>query len=889
MNFQEWFTDWCADPVNSASVAHLYTERQYFLLLRVVACAGMRVSDMDCTREEKRWLYHKLGTHTYRAVTMSYGTARQVKQVGQVLVWQAGKPSHPGAPITVDALRRVIPLPQIVSAIQYCHAETTGHRGQDATVHALQQLFEGVSRFLVREAVKRCAVCQTKSAKQFKARLQPIVSPHLFDRMLIDLIDKRRQPDQGYHYIMHLADHNSRLHFVRPLKDKQASSVAEELASVFAITGGCRVLQSDRGPEFRGEVESLCESFGIQQVRSSPCTPSTSGLIEKYNHVIKVAISAWQAENNTHAWVACLPRLALQMNTTWSRAIRCTPYELVFGHVHRTWCQPVLSSTQLNYLEEQEWVEDPANPDAPLQPPPALAALYRVPSASPPSSQPPPPPPSSTAGTARRPRAPLADEDVQDCAFGAAGELGRLCSAKLNVGGLHFRRCGCIGRGRCAVCAVELAMRDCQWVQSEAEMEVYCDDQRLQYRDHLRFGTPAQKKLWLQQMVDVGGGDSPVGKLTESQVQAAAERTVLRDLADPRCNLGWEVLVLAAAYHRVNILLFPVVVITGQPIEAIDQRLIPHQWNDQLPVIVIYHRAFYMADGDLSDGSVDAGGHYETIFCVDRDTGAWLSRFEPGHPTWTHLRRLAGEVMARSAATVARAQMEDDYNLNVAAADFAVGAAVGVRTNATKQRTQKRGVINIPALVVAVRDNVRVGAAATGQRVYTCLCKYGIIDRELKVDWLVYLSANNHLLLFESLRQHLADDTWRLQPRVTVEAAVKAFLSEREAGSAVAPPRQQPWRAAAAGGSECELSEADEEGDEEQQSQHAASPFTLTLSQAQQHPIRIVRRSGQRYLVEWNDPPDERTWERVNVWDNRAEYRELVLAFREEERLRGER
>jgi hypothetical protein len=888
MTFQEWFDDYCANPANSASLSHLYTERQYFLLLRLVT-TDIRIAEMNCRIEgEKRWLYHKHANNTFRSVVMSHGS--QPRQLGQVLMWQPGRPSlNSTAPVSLEALRRVIPLSQIVACINYCHAESTGHRGQDATLQRIQQQFEGVSRVLVREAVKRCPICQSKAAKQFKAKLQPIVANQLFERLLIDLIDKRRQSDRGFHYIMHVADHHSRCHYIRPLRTKEASAVAAELAWIFADIGGCSILQSDQGPEFKGEVSALCDVWGVQQVRSSPYTPSTNGLVEKWNHVVKVGITAWQAENHTNAWVACLPILQYQMNTTWSRSIRCTPFELVYGHINRHHARPVMPTQQLNFLEDQEWVEDPEQPDAPLQPPSSLD-LFRVPPSPSPSPPPPPSPPPSRPPlpTSSNPSASTSglvpDEAVKDCAFGVAGELGRLCSALLNVAGLHFRRWGCIGNGRCAICGVEIALLNCVWTESRAHMEVYCDERRQEYRGVLETVKEEERKEWLQQMVDVGGGDSAVGSQSPAQARNSVRRSLLRDLGDFSCNLGWEFLVLAAAYRRVNILVFPVV-ITGQAMEAVEPRLIPPRWNDSNPVIVIYHRAFYLPDAEV-DGGVDMGGHYEAIFCDDDVTGRKQSLFYPGDPAWTHLRRLGTDVSATAASNTARAQMENYYNLNVAVRDFAVGDAVGVRTNYTKKRTRKRGVVNIPGLVVVVRDNVRVGGATVGQRVYTCLTKYGVIDRQIKVDGLTYLSSNNHPVLFEQLRQHLSDDTWRLEGRVTMENAVEAFIAERESATGVVPSRRQHSRSATGvedlvdEGNDDNENDNDEEGAEDVEGQAGQSQATVSVLQAQQYPIRIVRRSGARYQVEWNDPPGEKTWESVNVWDQREEYKDLVLAFR---------
>jgi hypothetical protein len=800
--------------------------------------------------------------------------------LGHVLHTVQGQATEAATAIPIDALRRVIPISQVVAAITYCHADATGHRGQDATLHRVNQLFDGLTRPLVRECVKRCPTCQLKAHKQFKAKLNPIIAPQLFDRLLIDLIDKRRQPDRGYHYIMHVADHHSRYHFIRPLRTKQASSVADELCYVLADIGGCHILQSDQGPEFKGEVTALCERFGIQQVRSSPYTPSTNGLVEKWNHVIKVGIAAWQAENDSNAWVACLPQLQVQMNSTWTRSLQCTPYELVFGQLHRFIVKQVIGTAQIDHLDNTEWEANSDTPEAPRQPPSSLQ-LYRVspdptPSPPPPSSPPPSPvlSPSAPRPSRSSPLRPPADEDIQDCRIGAAGELGRLCDALLNVGGLRFRRWGCIGRGRCAIAAVELAVLNCRKAGNVAAMEAFCDERREQYANMLQYSNDEERKVWLQHMVDIGAGDDALGTQSGGEARNAVRRTLQRDLGDNSCNLGWEFLVLAAAWHHVNILLIPIVV-TGQPMEALEPQLIPPKWDPQAPVIAIYHRAYYqLPAGEVVQDSIDTGGHYETLFCNDA-AGHVVSYFKPGDDAWVHLRRLAFEVLARSANAIATAAMERYFNRNIAVRDFAVGDAVGVRTNSTKQRTKKRGVLNIPGLVVDARDDVRVGGATTGQRLYICLTKYGIIDVPLKVDGLTYLSANNHVVLFDVLRQHLSDGTWRDRPRVTVEAAVTAFLDERQPAAGVAAPRLQQGRAAK--GAEDE----EEEGDEKQVVEQGDVAEALPLSQAQSHPIRILRMVGQRYRVEWNDPPGEETWVSVRRWNTMEEYRDLVEAFNE--------
>ena len=909
MTFADWFDDYCADPDNKTSLNYLYTERQYFLLLGLVT-TEMKISEVDTLHEgETRWLYNKTGAYTYRAVVMSYGAPSKPRQVGQVLMWQqAGKPEK-GSSFPVDALKRVIPITQLVAAINHAHVDGTGHRGQDATEHKVNELFWGITRLLVREAVKRCPICQAKSAKQFKAKLQPIIANQLFERLLIDLIDLRRRPDRGFKYIMHVADHHSRFHFILPIKTKEATAVAVELAKIFAFTGGCKILQSDQGPEFRGDVTTLCHQFGVKHVRSSPYTPSTNGLVEKWNHVVKVGIAAWQTENKTRAWVDCLPVLAVQMNTTWSRSIRCSPFELVFGHHYRLFPKPVMARSQLDFLDAQEWAADPAQPDGPQLPPVSVLSLQQPPSPSTPPSPPSSPssPPSPRPPPASRPTtAPdlfrLRDEHVTDCAFGTSGSLGVLAHALLNVGGLEFRRWGSIGNGRCGVSAVDQALHDCVWSQSRAALEVRCDSRREAYYDFLDLMSADLQKFWLKKMVDVGGGDAPVGDWSPQQVRARLRRSLLRDLEDVKCNLGWEFLVLAAAYHSVNVVLIPIV-ITGQPIEGVSVRVFPPEWQDGQDAILIYHRAVYTTNG-ANDSQADSGGHYEAVYCTAPGQRK-VARFKASHPAWAHLRRLSMDESSNVASATMRARMEKDYNKHHKVHEFAIGASVGVRTDATKQRTKKYGANNVPAMVVATSDNNHVGGSSVGQRLYTCLTKYGVVDQGIKIDGLTHNTAGNDPVQTARFTELLNDGTWEYMKKLTIKSLLAKYLADMAAATPTVPARRQQPRAAAAAPSSEESGEEgadmdvelrelddDDEGDdddddssEEERKAPARAPSrapstTLALSQSKSHPIRILRQSGGRYQVLWNDPPGEKTWVHVSSWDSREEYRELVLAFR---------
>jgi transposase InsO family protein len=897
MTFTQWLSWWWASPTTKNSRARMYTDDQYFLLME--ALSSVRVSEMDISLSTRQWIYHKRVTHTYYALDMFYDRGPDLpKQYGRVLTYVENPPVD--RPANGDEMRRVISYSQLELALRDCHENNTGHRGQDATEYNVCKRYEGINRELIRQYVIRCPVCQVKRARQFKPLLQPIVTRQMFERFLIDLIDFHHQPDGPYRYIMHVADHRTRFHWARPITSKEAASVAAELDIIFSMTGGVQILQSDNGGEFKGEVSEVCQQFGVQQVFSSPYHPETNGLIEKGNHTLKVLIAKYQERNNTSSWAACIPRAVLQMNTTISRVIRVTPFELVYGHRHRVECIPILDRHHLLWLENQDWAPgsdgQPARPPQILPDPDDLFDLAELASAQ--AHSPVPSPllqPSSSGGqpidSSSSPDAVtalLADTDVLDAAFLQSGELGKLAAAKLNVAGNHFCRCGCCGRGRCCIASVELAMRDCQWSGTEQTLLQYCDDVRAEYKRMVEGWGDTEKARWLQAMIDIGGGDVVLGRQSVAAARERMRQDVLRDLSNPSISLGWEYLVLAHVKHRVNILVVPImssevateeweggdVTTVAAELVHIEIQLIPYQFDPQRPFIVVYHRSYHriFTAATQPETHSTSGGHYEVVCWSGAERDQRQSLIPPGHPAYSHLQRLAQERLAAHASEKAQQSMETYYNAGINVRQFQALEAVGLRTNTSKKRTKKRSVHNIPALIVEVYENQQDGGAVTRQPMYRCLTRHGFIDRAVKVDGLVDISENNHAEVFEQLRSQAQEALsssqsmreWFRERTLTLERALEEELKSVEQ-PARAVGRRQPQRAV-------EVAVVESDG--------VASTEQTTA--ALQHMVRIVAQQGKRYRVEWSQPEEapERTWELMSKLDSRAEYVELVLAWR---------
>lgn len=84
-----------------------------------------------------------------------------------------------------------------------------------------------------------------------QAPARAIRSYYVLERVQIDLIDKRSQPDGDYKWILHIKCHFSKYSTVYPLKSKAAAEVADRIAFWIASCEPPKILQCDNGTEFK--------------------------------------------------------------------------------------------------------------------------------------------------------------------------------------------------------------------------------------------------------------------------------------------------------------------------------------------------------------------------------------------------------------------------------------------------------------------------------------------------------------------------------------------------------------------------------------------------------------------------------------------------------------
>ena len=92
-----------------------------------------------------------------------------------------------------------------------------------------------------------------------------------------------------------------------------------------------------------------------------PRTPRIQELVKQANETVKEKILAWKLENGLSGWAVGLPAYALAINRTVQRAIKTTPYQMVFGREMRRYQILPVAMRERTQIEEEPTEESPFN------------------------------------------------------------------------------------------------------------------------------------------------------------------------------------------------------------------------------------------------------------------------------------------------------------------------------------------------------------------------------------------------------------------------------------------------------------------------------------------------------------------------------------------------
>ncbi|KAJ1137275.1 hypothetical protein NDU88_003688 [Pleurodeles waltl] len=162
---------------------------------------------------------------------------------------------------------------------------------------------------MVDRYVRNCVAC-AQSDKSAKPCFAPILPVELPDRpwrkLAIDFIGPFSTLPAREAYAVVLMDYFSKWPEVEFVSKISTEVVIEFLENVFAREGVPETLVSDKGVQFTStKMAAFLKRNGIQHVRVALYNPSSNGLIERFNRVVKETI-----------------QLALKSGIPWKEAVR---------------------------------------------------------------------------------------------------------------------------------------------------------------------------------------------------------------------------------------------------------------------------------------------------------------------------------------------------------------------------------------------------------------------------------------------------------------------------------------------------------------------------------------------------------------------------------------
>ena len=110
----------------------------------------------------------------------------------------------------------------------------------------------------------------------------------------------------------------------------------ETLADILVNEIVCRYgvptsVLSDQGTNFGSKViQDLCDSLGIQRVRTTAYHPQGNGQVERFNRTAEAMI-AKVIDGNQRNWDKCLPKMLFAYRSAIHDSTKFTPFTLTFG------------------------------------------------------------------------------------------------------------------------------------------------------------------------------------------------------------------------------------------------------------------------------------------------------------------------------------------------------------------------------------------------------------------------------------------------------------------------------------------------------------------------------------------------------------------------------
>ena len=232
-------------------------------------------------------------------------------------------------------LQVVVPETLHGTVIAGCHQGAEGHASVLKTFQKVRDRFYWPGMFLdVQRYVKFCTGCQLNAQVRGKAHItKHIEASAPGETVVIDLL--HFPTAKGYRYVLVAVDAFSRWAEAVAIADKSAATVADAfIASVLTNTAGAlKLVVSDQGSEFKGDLASAMQLLKVQQKYTAAYRSEGHGLAERYNRGLADTLKSMVSQEEPD-WHRALPWAKLAYNTAVHRALSDASEGLSPAEVH---------------------------------------------------------------------------------------------------------------------------------------------------------------------------------------------------------------------------------------------------------------------------------------------------------------------------------------------------------------------------------------------------------------------------------------------------------------------------------------------------------------------------------------------------------------------------
>ena len=186
----------------------------------------------------------------------------------------------------------------------------------------------------VKQFIRVCDRCQrVKAAPKIPTIARMLNREALWATVACDFFGPLHTTRKQNVYVLVGIDHFSRWPELLATRKANAAVVADFIhARIIAQHGTPKELLTDHGSHFASRVIStLCKKYGIRRLMSTPYTPQSNGIVERFMGYLKGALATLVDENPT-SWDDHLPAVAFAYRATPHPDVGDTPFFINKGY-----------------------------------------------------------------------------------------------------------------------------------------------------------------------------------------------------------------------------------------------------------------------------------------------------------------------------------------------------------------------------------------------------------------------------------------------------------------------------------------------------------------------------------------------------------------------------